>query len=68
MLSLIRHLSSPAESRLAAMLLEGGTARDVARRMALSYQTVRNQLKSLFEKTGTARQSELVKLLVRFSR
>ncbi len=59
---------SPAESRLAAMLLEGGTARDVAQRMGLSYQTVRNQLKSLFEKTGTARQSELVKLLAHFSR
>lgn len=54
---------SPAECRLAALLLEGATPSEAAARLSVQVSTVRTQLKSMFWKTGTHRQGELLKLL-----
>lgn len=56
---------TPAESRLASLLAMGISIEHAADRLGLSQATVRNQLKSVFTKTGTHRQSELVALLSR---
>ena len=51
---------TPAEMRVLAGVLEGTAAADVAKGLELSEATVRSHLKSIFAKTGTSRQSELV--------
>ncbi|MGE0576242.1 MAG: helix-turn-helix transcriptional regulator [Reyranella sp.] len=51
---------TPAEGRLAADLLAHLTLEENAERRSLSRETLRSQLKELFRKTGTSRQSELV--------
>jgi DNA-binding CsgD family transcriptional regulator len=55
---------SPAEARVAQRLVEGGSIDQIAIDQRLSRETVRAQLKSVFAKTGTNRQSELVSLLL----
>jgi len=54
-----------AERRLAIELCHGSTLSDIAEKLGVSQNTVRNQLSSVFQKTGTARQSELVLLLMK---
>ncbi|MBV8465087.1 MAG: hypothetical protein JO218_03985 [Burkholderiales bacterium] len=54
---------SPAECRLSSLLLEGCTLTEAAERLEVQVSTVRTQLKSIFWKTGTHRQGELMKLL-----
>jgi DNA-binding CsgD family transcriptional regulator len=54
---------SPAELRVASALLNGKSPAYHANEAKVSLNTVRTQLKSLFRKTGTSRQSELVALL-----
>lgn len=54
---------TPAEARLASAMLDGGPLREVATRASMSYATARWYLKILFQKTGTARQSDLVRNL-----
>jgi DNA-binding CsgD family transcriptional regulator len=54
---------TPAESRLASKLLGGLTLKAAAAQLDLSLHTVRAQLKSVFSKTGTNRQAELVRVL-----
>jgi DNA-binding CsgD family transcriptional regulator len=56
---------SPAESRLATLLVAGMSLDRAAEQLRLSRETVRNQLKAIFAKTATHRQSELVALLAR---
>jgi DNA-binding CsgD family transcriptional regulator len=56
---------SPAELRVAAALLTGKSPEEYAQNAAVSVNTVRTQLRNLFKKTGTSRQSELVALLSR---
>jgi DNA-binding CsgD family transcriptional regulator len=51
---------TPAEGRLAADLLQHLTLEEIAARRRLSRETLRTQLKELFRKTGTSRQSELM--------
>jgi DNA-binding CsgD family transcriptional regulator len=51
-----------AEARVLAALLEGLSVSDTAARHQISVNTVRWHLKRLFEKTGTNRQSELIRL------
>jgi DNA-binding CsgD family transcriptional regulator len=55
-----------AESRIARMIAQGQTIKDVAAALHLSEATVRTHLKSIFQKTSVSRQSELVLLLNRF--
>lgn len=52
-----------AEERLCLALKEGRTLREVAERYAVSIHTVRSQLQAVFHKTGTHRQSQLLRLL-----
>lgn len=56
---------TPAEARLAGVLMRGQGLKEAAETLRLSHSTVRNQLKKLFEKTQTRRQSELVRILLR---
>ena len=54
-----------AESKVALALLEGGGARQAAESLGISFNTVRVHLVHIYEKTGTGRQSELVRLMMR---
>jgi DNA-binding CsgD family transcriptional regulator len=56
---------TPAEARLASIMAAGISIERAADRLGLSQETVRNQLKAVFAKTATHRQSELVALLSR---
>jgi DNA-binding CsgD family transcriptional regulator/PAS domain-containing protein len=58
---------TPAEFRLAGLLLQGLALEPAAAQLGITKNTVRTQLRGLFEKTGTHRQSELVALLHRAS-
>lgn len=53
------------EAVVAALLAEGLSLPELARHLGLQVGTARNHLKSVFEKTGTTRQGELVALLAR---
>jgi DNA-binding CsgD family transcriptional regulator len=52
------------EARLASVMARGAPLQIAARELEISWQTARNQLKSVFAKTYTHRQSELVALLM----
>ncbi|MEA2934996.1 MAG: hypothetical protein QOD74_1642 [Variibacter sp.] len=54
-----------AETQLAIQIARGKTLSEVARNRRLSRTTVRSQLASIFAKTQTGRQAELVALLGR---
>lgn len=55
-----------AEARLAAELAEGTSIDGIAQKLGNTRETIRNQLKMVFLKTGTHRQAELVSLLNQF--
>jgi DNA-binding CsgD family transcriptional regulator len=55
---------SRAEARVVALLARGYRLDQVADALGVAYETVRKHLKQVFGKTGTARQAELVRLLV----
>lgn len=55
---------SPAECRVALLLGDGRSPREISQTVGVSFNTVRSQLKSIFAKTGVKRQSELVRLLL----
>jgi DNA-binding CsgD family transcriptional regulator len=54
---------TPAEARLASQIASGKTLADITRQQGSGRETLRSQLKAVFEKTGTARQAELALLL-----
>jgi len=56
---------TPAEARLGSALATGTSLSEAADELGISRETARNQLKSVFAKTDTHRQSELVALLSR---
>jgi DNA-binding CsgD family transcriptional regulator len=55
---------TPAEAKLACVIARGASPGIVARELKISKETARDQLKSVFAKTGTHRQSELVALIL----
>lgn len=55
---------SPREAEVAAALCSGRTLDDLAAERGTSINTVRTQLRSVFNKTGTSRQTDLVSLLL----
>lgn len=55
---------SPAESLLASELASGASLEEAAVSLGVSRNTVRSQLQSVFQKTGTNRQVELVRVLL----
>jgi len=54
---------SRAEARLVSELCSGGTLVSAAKRIGISLNTAKTQLSSVFSKTGTTRQSELLALV-----
>ncbi len=54
---------TPAEARLASRLVSGDTLEVLCEKLAITKETGRNQLKSVFAKTQTSRQAELVLLM-----
>jgi DNA-binding CsgD family transcriptional regulator len=56
-----------SEARLAAHIASGGSLEDGAAKFGIARGTVAKQLKSIFGKTDTHRQGELVSLLARFA-
>jgi DNA-binding CsgD family transcriptional regulator len=54
---------TPAEAEICRQLSRGYALDRIARERGCAVDTVRSQLKSIFDKTGTSRQSELVALL-----
>jgi DNA-binding CsgD family transcriptional regulator len=55
---------TPAEARLAFHLAAGETLRSAAVKLSISYETARTCLKTIFNKTGTCRQAELVMVIL----
>jgi DNA-binding CsgD family transcriptional regulator len=59
---------TPAEAKLARLLVEGVTLDEAAARLNLRVETVRTRTKSIFEKTDTHRQADLVRLILNGTR
>jgi DNA-binding CsgD family transcriptional regulator len=55
---------SPAECPIATALAEGRSLKEIARAQGTQHDTVRKQLRSIYQKTATNRQPELVRLLL----
>jgi DNA-binding CsgD family transcriptional regulator len=55
---------SPAEAKVAALLVQGKSVKEVSEGLRVSLNTARTHLKRIFEKTGTRRQAELMRLIL----
>jgi DNA-binding CsgD family transcriptional regulator len=55
---------TPSEAKVACIIARGASPGIAAGELKISRETARNQLKSVFAKTDTHRQSELVALLL----
>ena len=53
-----------AEARVACMIAEGGSITEISDQLSVSELTARTHLKRIFGKTGTKRQSALVRLVL----
>jgi DNA-binding CsgD family transcriptional regulator/PAS domain-containing protein len=53
------------EAALASTLCAGKTVGEAAQELHMTYETARSHLRRIFEKTGTSRQTELLRLLMR---
>lgn len=58
---------TPAETRLAQFMARAESVEDAALALGVKPCTARSQLAAIFEKTGTARQAQLVALLSRLA-
>lgn len=66
-LRIVFNLTS-AEAKVALMLLEGYIPKEICQKNNVNVDTIRKQMQSIYKKTGTNRQSELVKLLLNMPR
>lgn len=55
---------TPAEANVAVELSRGATLAEIAERQGIAVATARKYLRSVFDKTGTHRQAELIQRLV----
>ena len=55
---------TPRERQLLAIILDGARNREIADRLGLKEQTVKNQLATLYRKTGASSRLELAMLAV----
>jgi DNA-binding CsgD family transcriptional regulator len=55
---------TPAEVRLVLRLMEGDSLRSSAAALGIAYETARTVLKSVFHKTSTCRQAELIIVII----
>jgi DNA-binding CsgD family transcriptional regulator len=58
---------TPAESKVAVLIARGIEPKIAAQALGISPETARKQLKSIFAKTDTRRQGELIALLLRMN-
>jgi DNA-binding CsgD family transcriptional regulator len=58
---------TPAQSALAHEMMCGDGVRAAAARLDIAYATARTHLLQIFQKTGTTRQAELVRLMLEWS-
>lgn len=58
---------TPAELRLARKLRNGRSLKEAADELRVSVNTVRNQLRAIFDKMGLKRQSDLIRALTQLS-
>jgi len=56
-----------AETKVALGLLTGSGPREIAEEIGVSFNTVRTHLARVLAKTGTRRQGELIRVLMRAS-
>jgi DNA-binding CsgD family transcriptional regulator len=56
---------TPAEARIAGKLVQGRSVEEIAGEAGISVETVRTHLKRILSKTSTARQCELIALVLR---
>jgi DNA-binding CsgD family transcriptional regulator len=54
-----------AEARLAAALAKGASLEDCTVRFGISKNTVRSQIRAIFDKTGASRQGDLIARILR---
>ena len=54
-----------AEARVAMMLGDGNSPREIGERLGVRSNTIKSQLASVYGKTGTSRQAQLVRLLMK---
>jgi DNA-binding CsgD family transcriptional regulator len=55
---------TPAECRIATLLAEGLSLKQIAQMQGTQHETVRKQLRAIYQKTSTNRQPELIRLLL----
>lgn len=55
---------TPAESRVASLLAQGLALKEIASQCGIQHDTVRKQLRAIYEKTATNRQHDLIRLLL----
>ena len=58
---------TPAELRVLFAIVEIGGVHELAEALGISEATARTHLRHLFEKTGTSRQAELIKLVAKYA-
>lgn len=54
-----------AEAKVAALIAAGASPEQISDKLGVSRETIRNQIKAVFGKTGTHRQNELAALILR---
>ncbi len=59
-----RHGLTSAEARLALAIVNGGSLEAAVESLSISKHTARSQLKSVFQKTGVNKQTELIKKIL----
>jgi DNA-binding CsgD family transcriptional regulator len=57
---------TPAEMRVLMMVVQLGGPREVAPVLGISEPTAKTHLQRIFQKTGTSRQADLVKLVASY--
>ena len=57
------HDLTPAETRVLELIVEGKTPAEIAGQLGVSLSTTKSHLQRVFDKTGTSRQVELVRLV-----
>ena len=62
-----RHGLTPAETRLLAHFADGTSIAQYAEKQAISVNTARVHMQRILEKTGTSRQTDLMRTLLGFS-
>jgi DNA-binding CsgD family transcriptional regulator len=55
---------TPGESKTTNLLAEGFSQKEIAEKLGIKHDTVRKQLQSIYYKTSTNKQSELIKLML----